>query len=136
MRRELIHGELTAAIIRAFYDVYNELGFGFLESIYARGLEILLCERGFAVSRESAVPVFFRGEQIGHHRCDMIVNGTVIVEIKSCEFLAETHKEQLRNYLTALSEEVGLLLHFGRKAHFHRIIGPQQNDQSNSVQIR
>ena len=113
-----VEPDRTRAIIGGFYAVYSELGFGFLESIYARALQQVLTERGMHVDREFPAPVFFRGQRLGVHRVDMLVDRRIIVEIKSAEFLAPTAKRQLRNYLTALNLNVGLILHFGPKPEF------------------
>lgn len=115
---DLLEQERTRTIIGAFYAVYSGLGFGFLESIYARALQQVLSERGMHVDREYPAPVFFRGQRLGIHRVDMLVDRRIIVEIKSAEFLAPTAKRQLRNYLTALNLDVGLVLHFGPKPEF------------------
>lgn len=115
---DLLEAERTRAIIGAFYAVYSELGFGFLESIYARAMHQVLTERGMHVDREFPAPVFFRGQRLGVHRVDMLVDRRIIVEIKSAEFLTPTARRQLRNYLTALHLDVGLILHFGPKPEF------------------
>ena len=85
---------------------------------------MLLRERGFDVDREYPIRVLFRGKQIGFHRCDMLVNKQVIVEIKATEVLADAHKAQLRSYLSAMRLELGMLLHFGSKPNYYRILGP------------
>jgi GxxExxY protein len=122
-RIKLLEEELTRAIIGAFYEVYNALGFGFLESIYKRAMEIALQERQLIVDREFPVEVFYHGQQIGFHRLDMFVNRRVVVEIKAKHALAYADKLQLMNYLTAMNLEVGLLLHFGPKPEFKRVLG-------------
>jgi len=122
---KLLYADVTRVIIGAFYVVYNELGFGFLESIYARALEIVLREQGLGVEREVPLIIRFRGEQIGFHRCDMVVNRTIIVEIKACERLSPSHFEQLRNYLSATELQLGMLLHFGPQAKFYRSLNPR-----------
>ena len=98
---DLLHPELSGAIIGSFFDAYNELGYGFLESIYSRALEILLRKRGLLVEREYPLAVEFMGESIGFHRCDMLVDRTVIVEVKATELLNPVSERQLRNYLRA-----------------------------------
>jgi GxxExxY protein len=122
---KLIHAGISRHIVGAFYDVYNELGHGYLESIYARALEMLLRERGLVVDREYPVVIRFRGKRIGFHRCDMLVEKRVIVEIKATELLSQAPKRQLRNYLSGLGLELGMLLHFGPKANYYRILGPR-----------
>src|SRR5690242_12072607 len=89
-RVQLLEGGLTHEIIGGFFETYNELGFGFRESIYKRALEITLRRRGLIVEREFPVEVFFQGIQIGFHRVDMLVNGRVIIEAKA------THKAPVR----------------------------------------
>ncbi|MGH7678547.1 MAG: GxxExxY protein [Gemmatimonadaceae bacterium] len=129
-RTKLIHAPISSGIIGCFYDVYNELGYGFREYIYARAMEIVLRERGFTVEREFPIKVFFRGQQIGFHRCDMLVDKLVIVEFKSTELLPEAPKTQTRNYLSAARLELGMLLHFGPKPNYYRILGPIDSSRS------
>src|SRR5690242_2558586 len=123
---KLLEETLTHEIIGGFFETYNELGFGFRESIYKRGLEITLRQRGLVVEREFPVEVFFQGIQIGFHRVDMLVNGRVIIEAKATHKLRYADKLQLMNYLTAMNLEVGLLLHFGPTARFVRVLGPRK----------
>lgn len=113
---------MSRQIVGAFYDVYNALGFGFLESIYARALDIALKERGLRVDRELPVEVFFHGRQVEVHRLDMLVDRRVIVEIKSSHKLAEANLRQLLSYVTATNMALGILLHFGPHATFHRVL--------------
>ena len=122
-RRKLLEEKLTREIIGGFYEVYNALGFGFLEILYSRALEIALRRRGLRVDREFPIEVFFRGQQIGAHRLVTLVEQPVIVELKSSQKLAEADRRQLMSYVTAANLEVGLLLHFGPKADFRRVLG-------------
>jgi GxxExxY protein len=119
----LVEKELSHIIVGCFFDVYNELGYGFMESIYARALEIALRQRGLRVDREYPIPVTFRGQQIGFHRIDMLVERRVIVELKSTERLADSARRQLRSHVTALGLDLGILLHFGPVPKFHRELG-------------
>ena len=130
---KLIHERTSGGIIGAFYEVYNELGYGFLESIYAHAIEEVLIERDMQVSREHPLKIYFRDKPIGFHRCDMIVDGVVIVELKSTETITDAPKRQLRNYLAATRLELGMLLHFGPRANFYRILGPRRMDPDASV---
>ena len=118
----LIERQLTGSIIGAFYEVYNTLGFGFLEHIYIMALERELIARGHHVDREMGVNVMYKGEQLARQRLDMIVDGKVVVETKSSLDLHQTARRQLYNYLKATNLELGLLLHFGEKATFYRVI--------------
>ena len=112
MRTVLIDEALTHSVIGAFFEVYNTLGFGFLEQLYARALEKELVSRGHQVKREFAVLVQYKGEILGHQRLDMVVNDRLVVEIKATENLHRDSQRQLFNYLRATDIEVGLLLHF------------------------
>ena len=118
----LIDRELTEAIIGAFFEVYNELGYGFLESVYCRALRIALSARGLESEAEAPIEVYFRGQSVGHFRADFIVADRVIVEVKCMHALAEPEKKQLMNYLRATTSEVGLLLNFGPRPTFMRIV--------------
>ena len=125
----LVEELLTHSVIGGFFEVYNTLGFGFLEEIYVRSLERELKERGHSVAREVQVPVRYKGALIGFQRLDMIVDGKLIVETKSTYELHKAAPRQLYNYLRATGLEVGLLLHFGPKAKFQRMVAnPSKNN--------
>ena len=119
---ELLHGDITGEIISAFYTVYNELGFGFIESVYVRALAIELFQRRMNVAREVPVTVYYKGVTVGTYRADLMVADTVVVEAKAGEYSAESDRVQLLNFLRASGKEVGLLLHFGPKATLKRVI--------------
>ncbi len=121
-KNELLDERLTYSIIGAFYEVYNYLGFGFLENIYKNALERELIARGHKVAREVYVPVHYKGDLIGRQRIDMIVDERVIVEAKSTYSLPPVAIRQLRNYLRATCISVGLLLHFGPAANYDRCV--------------
>src|SRR5690348_1320904 len=120
--RQLKHHELTEKIIGVFFDVYNELGHGFLESIYKQALFIALTERELHVGCEVPTPVVFRGRGIGDFRADMVVNSPVILELKAARSIDSAHEKQLLNYLRATELEVGLLLNFGTKPEFRCLV--------------
>ena len=117
----LKHADITEKIIGVFYEVYNELGQGFLESVYQNALSLALEQAGLQVAREVALPVFFRGEMVGDFRADLIVNGVVIVELKSARAIESCHEAQIYNYLRSTEIEVGLVLNFGPRAQFRRM---------------
>ena len=117
-----VESDLSYAIVGCFYWVYNTLGFGYLESVYAKALEVALRLKGLKVEREVPVIVVFEGVEVGLHRMDMVVEGRIIIEIKSSDRLSEVPKRQLRNYLTATNRELGLLLHFGPQANHYRVL--------------
>jgi GxxExxY protein len=112
---------LSHSVIGAFYEVYNTLGYGFLEHIYAAALERELLTRGHRVGREVGVRVYYKGVELGTQRLDMLVDERLVLEIKATQELHRTAPRQLFNYLRATSLEVGLLLHFGPSARFVRL---------------
>ena len=116
----LIEEALSESVIGAFYEVYNTLGFGFLEHLYVMALERELLGRGHTVHRQVSVPVIYKGDLLGTQRIDMIIDDKLIVEAKSTLGLDPISKRQLYNYLRATSLEVGLLLHFGPEPKFYR----------------
>ena len=116
------HGDVTQKTIRVFYEVYNELGHGFLESVYEKSLEVALSSMGLKVCRQIEIPVWFRGHQVGDFSADMLVEHSVLIELKAARALDSAHSAQLLNYLRATEIEVGLLLNFGLKPDFKRLI--------------
>jgi GxxExxY protein len=118
----LRHRATTEEIIGLFFAVYNELGSGFLESVYRNALAVALDQRGIRNLREAPLEVFFRGARVGLFRADLLVNDCVVVEIKVAHALDRSHEAQLLNYLRASPIETGILLNFGRKATFRRLI--------------
>ena len=114
--------ELTRSIIGAFYEVYNTLGHGFLEHLYVRALEQELRARGHKVGREVWVRVAYKGNELGIHRLDLVVDDKVVLETKATTELANGAKRQLFNYLRATSLEIGILLHFGPAPRFYPMV--------------
>ena len=115
-------GELTGQIIRIFYDVYNELGYGFLESVYEKAMCIALAEVGLTVACQRDLAVHFRGHVVGEFTTDIIVNDCVLIELKAARGFDSSHESQTLNYLRATTVEVGLLLNFGPKPEFKRFV--------------
>jgi GxxExxY protein len=118
----LKHKELTGKVIGVFYQVYDELGHGFLESVYQKCLGIALEEAGLTVCWPVTIPVWFRGKQVGRFEGDMLVEKSVLLELKAVRALDGSHQAQLLNYLRATDIEVGLLLNFGVKPEFKRLL--------------
>jgi len=118
----LIDEPLSRSVIGGFFAVHKELGFGYLEHVHASALELELRGRGHDVARQFGVTVYYRGVEIAEQRLDMVIDGKLVIEIKSTERLHRDAKRQLYNYLRATSLEVGLLLHFGRSANFYRVV--------------
>lgn len=114
--------ELTDRIIGVFYDVYNELGYGFLESVYEESLLIALREVGLTVDRQVPVPVWFRKHKVGDFRADLMVESSILLELKSARLLEAAHEAQLLHYLRSTEIEIGLLLNIGSKPQFRRLL--------------
>ena len=119
---ELLEERLTHSVIGAFYEVYNYLGYGFVEYLYLAALQRELAARGHHVARELTVHIRYKGAELGTQRIDMIVDDKLIVEGKSTEQLHKSASRQVYNYLRATNLEVGLLLHFGPEPNFQRLI--------------
>lgn len=122
MKTDLKHGLVTDQILKVFYEVYNELGHGFLESVYHRSLVLALESVGLNVCSRISIPVWFRGTQVGNFEADVLVKNCVLLELKAVRTLDASHRAQLLNYLRATEIEVGLLLNFGEKPEFKRVI--------------
>jgi GxxExxY protein len=118
----LKHSALTEKIIGVFYDVYNESGHGFLESTYSEALAVALYESALTTAREVPVPVWLRGKKVGQYYADLIVEGVVLLELKAARTLDSVPEAQLLHYLRATEVEVGLLLNFGLRPQFRRLI--------------
>jgi GxxExxY protein len=119
---EGLYAPLTRRIIGAFYDVYNELGHGFLEKVYQSALIIALEDDGLKVSRFVPIPVYFRGRNVGDYIADLLVEDAVYLELKAVRSFDTSHEAQLLNYLRATPIEVGLLLNFGSKPQVKRLV--------------
>jgi GxxExxY protein len=117
-----LHAEITEKVIGVFFEVYNELGGGFLESVYQQALRVALMQAGLRVAVEVPVPVYFRGEVVGNFRADVVVDECVLLELKAISGFDGAHDAQVLHYLRATKFEVGLLLNFGPKPQFRRFI--------------
>ena len=126
-----LHAELTQKVIGVFYDVANELGHGFLESVYKRALVIALGERGVRAQEEVPIPVFFHGQKIGIFHADVVVEGVVVLELKTADDISAAHEAQLLHYLRSSRMEVGLVLAFGQKAKIKRV--SMSNDRKHNM---
>ncbi len=114
------HKDLTEKIIEIFYNVYNKLGYGFLEKVYENAMILEFRNIGIKAIRQSPITVFYDSEIVGEYSCDLLVDEKVIVEIKAVKNLGEEHEAQLLNYLKATNIEVGLLLNFGPEPEIKR----------------
>ena len=118
----LLHKELTDTIIACFYQVYNDLGYGFLERVYQNALYYALIDEGLQCETEKSIKVYHNGRVVGDYRADLLVKNCVLLELKASEELNLANEKQLINYLKATEIEVGLLLNFGKKPQFRRKI--------------
>ena len=125
------HADVTDKVLKAFFKVYNTLGYGFAERVYENALAIELRKSGLKVDRQLNITVYYEGEVVGDYVADLVVNSTVLLELKAVRTLAEDHEAQLLNYLKATPVEVGLLLNFGVKPEHCRKIF--DNDRKGSL---
>ncbi|MGI8896841.1 MAG: GxxExxY protein [Pyrinomonadaceae bacterium] len=117
----LKHRALTQKVIGVFFEVYNELGHGFLESVYQKAFELTLTSQGLRVRRKVEVAVWFRGQKVGDFEADIMVEECLLLELKAVRGLDSAHEAQLLNYLRATDIEVGLLFNFGINPEFKRL---------------
>ena len=120
MEEHFKHHDVTDLIIKAFYIVYNTLGYGFSEKVYENAMILELRRMGLKVVQQAPIRVYYAGELVGEYFADLLVADAVIVELKAVQMLAQLHEAQLLNYLKATSYEVGLLLNFGAKPQVKR----------------
>ncbi len=128
---ELLHKDMTNAVIKAFYKVYNQLGYGFLEKVYENAMMIELNNMGLHCQKQRPIKVYYLGEEIGDYFADIVVEDIIILELKAAESLCEEHEYQLINYLKATDIEVGLLFNFGKKPEFKRKIFQNEKIRDN-----
>lgn len=126
-----LHSDLTKEIIGAFYDVYNALGFGFLEKVYENALAVELRSKGFQVEQQKPICVYYRNQIVGEYFADLVVNDLVILELKAGRALGKAHEAQLLNYLRATKYEVGLVLNFGPQPQHKR----KASDNANKANL-
>lgn len=119
---KLKHQELTKKLIKVFYDVYNELGYGFLEKVYQNAMYYELKDLGYNVEAQRQITVFYKDIEVGKYYADLIIDNTIVIELKAAKTLVVEHEAQLLNYLKATDIEIGLLFNFGKKPEFIRKI--------------
>ena len=130
---EVLHKSLTSTILKSAFLVSNTLGAGFLESVYQHALEIALTEAGIAFRAQAPIEVSFHGLVVGRFYADIVIEGSVIVELKACRRLVPEHRSQVLNYLCASQIPVGLLFNFGNpRLEYARLVRSslQQNSQT------
>jgi GxxExxY protein len=121
------NNDFTHEVIGAYYKVYTQLGYGFLERIYENALMIELTEIGLNCQRQHPIPVYYKEQIVGEYFADIVVEGKLILELKAADYIIEEYEYQLLNYLKATNIEVGLLLNFGKKPEFKRKIFSNYN---------
>lgn len=120
MNENFKYSEITDRIIKAYYNVYNQLGYGFLEKVYEHAMMIELAKLGLSSLNQFPIKVYYDQQPIGDYYADILIENLVIVELKAAENLCPEHECQLINYLKATELEVGLLLNFGKEPQFKR----------------
>jgi GxxExxY protein len=114
------HSDLSDKIIKIFYEVYNELGYGFSEKIYQKAFGTALRQIGLKVEEQLPIKVYLRGQEVGEYFADMIINDVILLELKAVSQIIEEHEAQLLNYLKSTKIEVGYVMNFGKSATFKR----------------
>jgi len=118
----MMHKELTGQVLKAFYKVYNKLGYGLLEKVYENALQAELQKQGLNCISQFPIKVYYDNLVVGEYYGGLIVEEKIILELKSSELISKAHELQLINYLRATNTEIGLLLNFGKKPEFKRKI--------------
>jgi len=127
----ILHKSITDIILKVYYEVYNELGYGFLEKEYQNAMYFELQSLGYKVEAQKQIKVYFKKQLVGEYYSDLLVEDKVIVELKATELLMNVHIAQIMNYLKGTPIEVGLLLNFGEKPEFKRFI--YTNDRKSNI---
>jgi GxxExxY protein len=129
----ILHEELTGSIIAAFYTVYNSLGYGFLEKVYENALMLEMQKAGLSVVQQQPITVYYESKPVGEYFADLMVNDLIILELKTAEALRQEHALQLTNYLKGTGKQVGLVLNFGPKPEFKRVVFSHSNNPRKSA---
>jgi GxxExxY protein len=124
-----LHKRLSDSILKIYYEVYNNLGYGFLEKVYQNAMYLELKNQGYNVEPQKQIKVYYKEMVVGEYYADLLIDDTIILELKACECLMDAHKAQLINYLRATDIEIGMLLNFGETPEFKRFI--YTNDRKN-----
>ena len=122
MKSGILSKELKEKLIKCFYNVYNELGSGFLESVYEKSLMVEFESIGIKSEYQRSLNIYYKNRLVGEFRADIVVENKIIIEIKAVNKLMPVHEAQLLNYLKATALRVGFLLNFGDRLEFKRKI--------------
>ena len=125
------HSDLSDKVIKVFYEVHKELGYGFSEKVYQKAFGIALRQIGLQVDEQVPIKVYFRRQLVGEYFADMIVNNVILLELKTTEHIIGEHEAQLLNYLKSTEIEVGYVMNFGKSAEFKRKVF--DNDRKGSL---
>ena len=116
---KIIYKDLSFKIMEAAFEVHNQLGPGFLESIYESALQLELEEKGYGVERQKAIPVLYKQKQIGEHRLDLVIENKIVLELKAVSEINNLFHQQLLSYLKASGIKLSILINFGTKRVEH-----------------
>ena len=121
---DLLHKNLSDTILKIYFEVYNVLGYGFLEKVYQNAMYLELKSQGYKVEAQKQIKVYYKSQLVGDYFADLLIEDSIIIiiELKACGCLLDEHKAQLLNYLKATDVEIGLLLNFGTTPEFKRSI--------------
>ena len=117
-----LHKKLSDSILKIYYEVYNQLGYGFLEKVYQNAMYLELKSQGYKVDAQKQIKVYYKKQVVGEYYADLFVEDSIMLELKACECLMDAHQAQLINYLKATKIEIGFLLNFGEEPEFKRCI--------------
>ena len=127
INQNYLHSALTGDILKAYYKVYNTLGYGFLEKVYENAMMIELRKMGLQAVQQQRIKVYYESEKVGEYFADILVENKVIVELKAKKTLHPDDEAQLYNYLKATTAEVGMLLNFGEEPEHKRRVLTNDN---------
>ena len=120
---KILYRELSYEIVGMAMDVYNELGYGFLEKVYENALMVMFEEKNIQAEQQKEINVQFKGRIVGNYVADILVEDKIIIELKSVSKLTDIHKAQVSNYLKATGVKLGIILNFGsEKLEFQRVV--------------
>ena len=123
LEEKVLYKDLSYKIVGLAMQLHSELGFGFLEKVYENALIVLFEENGIRAVQQSPITISFHGKLVGDYIADLIVEDTIIVELKALEKISEIHKAQTLNYLKATNYRLALLINFGKwRLEYHRLV--------------
>jgi GxxExxY protein len=114
-KKKILYKELSYKIIGLAMEVYNKLGYGFLEKVYENALMILFKREGIKAEQQVPIKVYFEGKVVGDYVADILIENKIIIELKSVENIINAHKAQVLNYLSATGVHLGIILNFGKE---------------------